>query len=202
LIGQSGIDENTLVIFSSDNGPHREGAADPDFNDSNGPLRGYKGDLTEGGIRVPMIARWPGRIPAGRTSEAPVYFADVLPTLAALCAANAPAGIDGVDFSPTLLGGNQSELADRFFYWEFNKDGLRQQAARWRDWKALRNPRTEKLELYDLAADVGESRNLAAEHPDIVAKFNDYFSTARTESPDWPVTLASRSGTRAAAFKP
>lgn len=187
LLVELGLDDNTLVIFSSDNGPHREGGCNPEFNDSNGPLRGIKGDLTEGGIRVPMIARWPGRVPAGKTTEAPVYFADVMPTLAALCGGKTPAGIDGVDFSPTLLGSDQPELADRFFYWEFNKNGLRQQAARWRRWKAVRNPHFKPLELYDLAADAGETRDLAAEHPDIVAKFDSYFSTARTDSPHWPI---------------
>jgi arylsulfatase A-like enzyme len=190
LLAELRLDDNTLVIFASDNGPHREGAMDPDFNDSNGPLRGYKGDLTEGGIRVPMITRWPGRVPAGKTSDSPVYFADVMPTLAALGGGRAPDGIDGVDFSTTLFGNNQPELADRFLYWEWNKGGLRQQAARWRNWKAIRDPHAKSLELHNLDTDIGESRNLAAEHPGIVAKFNDYFRTARTDTPDWPVTVA------------
>jgi arylsulfatase A-like enzyme len=198
LLGELELDHNTIVFFSSDNGPHREGAMDPDFNDSNGPLRGYKGDLTEGGIRVPIIARWPGRVPAGKTSESPVYFADVMPTLAALCGGRAPAGIDGSDFSPTLLGNNQPELADRFLYWEWNKNGLRQQAARWREWKAIRDPQTKSLELYDLAADIGETRNLAPKYPVIVAKFNDYFRSARTDSPDWPILTAGRAKSAAA----
>ena len=202
LIGDLGLDDNTLVIFSSDNGPHREGAMDPDFNDSNGPLRGYKGDLTEGGIRVPLLARWPGRVPAGRTCESPVCFADVMPTLAALSGGKAPAGIDGVDFSPTLLGGDQPVLVDRFFYWEFDKNGLQKQAARWRHWKAVRNPYFEPLELYDLATDVGETRDLAAEHPDIVAKFDDYFRTARTDSPNWPIRVAVDGANSTAASTP
>jgi arylsulfatase A-like enzyme len=191
LLAELGLDENTLVIFTSDNGPHREGGNDPDFNDSNGPLQGYKGNLTEGGIRVPTIARWPGHVPAGKTCDSPIYFADVMPTLAALCGGQAPSGIDGVDFSPTLLGSNQPELADRFLYWEWNKNGLRNQAARWRNWKALRDPQTKALKLYNLASDVGEEHDVAAQHPDIVAKFNDYFRTARTKSPNWPAKITA-----------
>src|SRR3954469_6343140 len=128
LLKELKIDDNTLVIFSSDNGPHKEGGCDPEFNDSNGPLRGMKGDLWEGGIRVPMIARWPGYVAASKTSESPVYFADVMPTLAALGGGNAPSGIDGIDFSPTLRGTDQPALFDRFMYWEYDKNGLQTQA--------------------------------------------------------------------------
>jgi arylsulfatase A-like enzyme len=188
-------------MFSSDNGPHREGAADPDFNDSNGPLRGYKGDLWEGGIRVPFIARWPGHVPAAKTSDSPVYFADLLPTLSELCGADSPTGIDGADISPTLLGSEQPQLSERFMYWEFNKQGLQQQAARWREWKAIRNPNSKSLRLYNLADDVAENSNLAADHADIAEKFDNYFQEARSDSPDWPVTLAG-SGRRAAALRP
>lgn len=189
LLGELKLDENTLVIFTSDNGPHREGGNDPDFNDSNGPLRGYKGSVTEGGIREPMIARLPGRVPAGKTSDSPVYFADVMPTLAALCGGKAPEHIDGLDFSPTLFGSQQPELADRFMYWEFDRDGLVAQAARWRNWKAIHDASAKTCELYDLRNDVGEKHNLAKEHPEIAAKFTDYFRTARTDSPNWPVKL-------------
>jgi arylsulfatase A-like enzyme len=191
LLKELGIDDNTLVIFTSDNGPHQEGGNDPDFNDSNGPLRGYKGNLTEGGIRVPLVARWPGRVPSGKVSETPVSFADVLPTLAALGSDHAPTALDGSDFSPTLLGGSQPELADRYFYWEWNRDGLRLQAARWRQWKAIRDPASKRIELYDLAADVGEKHNVAAEHADLVAKFQKYLDGARTDSPHWPVAASA-----------
>jgi len=203
LLKELNIDDNTLVMFSSDNGPPaHEGGRQPEFNDSNGPLRGFKGDLTEGGIRVPMIARWPGHVPAGKTSESPIYFADIMPTLASLCGATPPTGIDGLDFSPTMMGGDQPQLADRFFYWEFDKNGLQRQAARWRHWKAIRNPYTKPLELYDLAADIGEEHDIAASHPKIVAKFNDYFRTARTDSPDWPITLTASGEETAAARRP
>jgi uncharacterized sulfatase len=188
LLKELRIDDNTLVLFSSDNGPPaNEGGRLPEFNDSNGPLRGYKGDLTEGGIRVPMIARWPGHVPAGRTSESPVHFADMMPTLAAIAGGKAPAAVDGLDFSPTLQGSNQPELFDRFLYWEFDKNGLQTQTARWRNWKALKAPHTKPLKLYDLSKDVGEEHDVAASHPEIVAKFNAYIRSARTDSPDWPV---------------
>ena len=88
------------MIFTSDNGPHREGGFDPDFFDSNGPLRGYKGNVTEGGIREPFIARWPGHVPAGKTSNAPIYFADMMPTFAQLAGGKAPSGIDGLSIVP------------------------------------------------------------------------------------------------------
>ena len=187
LLHELKIDDNTLVIFTSDNGPHREGGNNPDFNDSNGPLRGYKGNVTEGGIREPFIAWWPGRVPAGKTSDSPVTFADIMPTFAALCGGKAPAKIDGLDFSPTLFGSEQPELADRFLYWELDHDGVQAQSSRWNKWKAIRDPKSKKIELYDLSADIGEKHDLAKDHPDIVAKFENYFRTARTESPEWPV---------------
>jgi uncharacterized sulfatase len=188
LLQELRIDDHTLVMFSSDNGPPaNEGGRLPEFNDSNGPLRGFKGDLWEGGIRVPMIARWPGHVPPGKTSDAPVYFADIMPTLAALAGTQAPAGIDGIGFFPTLQGSDQPELADRFMYWEFDKNGLQGQAARWRNWKAAKVPYTKPVELYDLSNDVGENRDVAAAHPEIAAKFEAYITAARAVSPDWPL---------------
>jgi uncharacterized sulfatase len=189
LLRELKLEQNTLVVFSSDNGPHREGAADPDFNDSNGPLRGYKGTVTEGGIRVPLIAWWPGRIPAGRVCELPVHFADVMPTLASLGCGAAPSG-DGIDLSPTLDGKPQPELSDRFLYWEFDKNGVIAQAARWNHWKAVRD-RGRQLQLYDLSGDISEAHDVASQHPEIVAKFEKYLSTARTDSPHWPWTPAA-----------
>lgn len=193
LLDELNLADNTLVIFASDNGSQTVGGFDADFYNSGGPLRGYKGNLTEGGIRIPFIARWPGQVPAGRTTDSPIYFADVMPTLAALTGASTPPQIDGVDFLPTLLGSNQPELSDRFFYWEWNRGGLRSQAARWRNWKAIRDPQTDSLELYNLTADVGETRDLAKKRPNIAAKLSNYIRTARTESPHWPEIRAKRS---------
>ena len=132
---QTGQDGNTLVIFSSDNGPHREGGHDPAFFESSGPLRGIKRDLYEGGIRVPAMARWPGRIRAGQTSEYPWAFWDFLPTAAELAGARSPAGLDGISIAPVLLGKPQRRRP--YFYWEFHEGGF-QQAVRVDDWKGVR----------------------------------------------------------------
>jgi uncharacterized sulfatase len=192
LLRELKIDDNTLVVFSSDNGPPaNEGGRLPEFNNSNGPLRGFKGQMYEGGIRVPFIARWPGRIKPATTTDSPVYFADVMPTLAKVSGGASPTEIDGVDISPTLFGEDQPELKDRFMYWEFGKFGVYSAGARWGNWKAVRDVATKQIELYDLATDVGESHNVAAEHPKIVAKFKNYFDSARSDSADWPLVSSA-----------
>jgi len=182
LLKELDIDRRTIVFFCSDNGAAKrwEGVFD-----SCGPLRGHKGDLYEGGLRTPMIARWPGRVPAGKTSEAVWYFADVLPTLAELAGARPPDGIDGISVVPTLLGKKQA-TADRYLYWEFPGGTLRQ-AVRWRHFKALRSAPDKPLELYNLAQDIAEQQNVAAEHPEVVARIERYLATARTDSPNWPI---------------
>ncbi len=182
-----GIAGNTLVLFTSDNGPHREGGNDPDFNDSNGPLRGIKRDLYEGGIRVPLLARWPGRITAGSVSRQTVAFWDYLPTFAELARTAAPAGLDGVSFVPTLLGNAKSPRAREFLYWEFHEGQATSQAVRTGDWKAVRLAPGTPLELYNLATDIGERANVAAAHPDVVQRIEAYLRTARTESEFWPM---------------
>jgi arylsulfatase A-like enzyme len=181
---KSNIDGDTLVLFSSDNGPHREGGHNPDFFDSNGPLRGIKRDLYEGGIRVPALARWPSRIQAGRVSDHPWAFWDMLPTLAAVAGVGAPSGIDGISVLPALLGKPQ-EVHDHF-YWEFHEGGFKQ-AVRAGKWKGIRAGLTGPVELYDLTADVGEARNVAAENPEVAKRIQEILRTARTESPDFPV---------------
>jgi arylsulfatase A-like enzyme len=198
LVKELGLDDNTLVIFTSDNGPHKEGGCDPEFNNSNGPLRGIKGNVTEGGIREPFIARWPGHVPEGAATDAPISFADMLPTLASLGGGHAPARLDGADFSPTLAGKAQPELSERYMYWEFYKNGVVAQSARFGRWKAVRNPKSKKIELYDLTTDIGESHDLAASRPDVVKKFADFFATARTETPTWPLSTSARARTTAA----
>ncbi len=181
-----GIEDNTIVFFTSDNGPHREGGADPDFFDSNGPLRGIKRDLYEGGIRVPLIARWPGRIAAGTTSDHVSAFWDFLPTFATLGGAEPPARTDGLCMVPTLLNISDKQKEHEFLYWEFHERGSNQ-AVRMGRWKAVRFGATGKLELYDLETDLGETHDIAAQHPDVVAKIKDYLATARTESEFWPL---------------
>ena len=182
-----GLDENTIVFFASDNGSRSSGryTAIMEFFDSNGPLRGYKRDMFEGGIRVPMIVRWPGKVPSGMTDDTLWYFADFLPTAAALAGAELPENIDGLNVLPTILGKDQP-LPDRMLYWEFFERGF-QQAVRWRNWKVIRLKQGEPLKLFDLPNDIGEQHDVAAENSDVVAKIETYLATARTESPNWPV---------------
>jgi arylsulfatase A-like enzyme len=179
-----GIDDNTIVFFTSDNGPHREGGADPDFFDSNGPLRGIKRDLYEGGIRVPLIARWPGRIAAGTESNHISAFWDFLPTCSVLAGATPPAHTDGLCIVPTLLNKPSKQKEHEFLYWEFHERGSKQ-AVRMGRWKGVRLAASEKLELYDLKTDLGETKNVAERHPDVVAKIESYLATARTKSEFW-----------------
>ncbi|MBN2133891.1 MAG: sulfatase-like hydrolase/transferase [Sedimentisphaerales bacterium] len=179
-----GIDDNTVVFFTSDNGPHREGGANPDFSDSNGPLRGIKRDLYEGGIRVPLIARWPGRIEAGSETDHISAFWDFLPTFAELAGTKPPAKGDGLSLAPTLLGRPEKQEKHSFLYWEFHARGTNQ-AARCGRWKAVRFGATRKLELYDLKNDLGETTDVADRHPEVVAKIKDFLAGARTESEFW-----------------
>ena len=180
-----GIDENTVVFFTSDNGPHREGGSDPGFFDSNGPLRGAKRDLYEGGIRVPLVARWPGRIEAGAVTGHVGAFWDFLPTLAVLAGGKAPKNTDGLCMVPTLLGIPNKQKQHKYLYWEFHERGSKQ-AVRFGRWKAVRSVGGE-LELYDLQEDIGEAANVAGRHPEVVAKVEEYLSQARTESEFWPL---------------
>ena len=184
LLGELNLEDKTIVFFCSDNGAAErwEGRFD-----SSGALRGRKRDLYEGGIRTPMIVRWPGRIEPGSVSDLPWYFADVLPTLTDLADIPAPAGIDGTSVLPTLLGGAQ-DLSDRYLYWEFFERGF-QQALRWRHWKVIRKAPGQALELYDLRSDPGETHDIAASHPRIIATLEAFLKGARTESEDWPVDL-------------
>jgi arylsulfatase A-like enzyme len=184
LLGRRGLDRTTLVLFTSDNGPHREGGANPQFFNSSGPLRGLKRDLYEGGIRVPMLARWPDTVPAGRVSDHVWAHWDMLPTLAEVGGGKAPSGLDGISMARALKG--QPQAAAPYLYWEFHERGF-QQAARMGRWKAVRLKNGAPLELYDLQADPKEERDVAAANPAVVAKLEAYFKTARTESQRWPV---------------
>ena len=185
LVKKLGLDENTLVIFSSDNGPHREGGNDPDFFDSHGPLRGIKRDLYEGGIRVPLIARWPGMIEAGEVSRHTSAFWDFLPTAAEIAGVEVPTALDGISYLPTLSGGKQRE--HDFLYWEFHEGGASKRAVRMGRWKAVRLRPSAPLELYDLSLDPGEKNNIAADYPEIAEKIEDYLTVARSESKLWPL---------------
>ena len=176
---------STLILFISDNGPHHEGGADPVFFKSSGGLRGIKRDLYEGGIRVPMIARWTGTIPAGRVSDHPWAHWDMLPTLAELAGARAPAGLDGLSMARALRGTAQP-THDLLLL------GVpRARIPAGRADGEVEGRATEAgapLELYDLEADPGEERNVAAANPDVVARVESYLRTARTASERWPGT--------------
>ncbi|HQA91770.1 MAG TPA: sulfatase-like hydrolase/transferase, partial [Sedimentisphaerales bacterium] len=184
-----GIDEDTLVLFSSDNGPHKEGGADSAFFDSNGPLRGIKRDLYEGGVRVPLIARWPGRIAAGSGTDHVCAFWDFLPTCCDLAGAVPPDDTDGFSILPTLLGKPGQQRRHRYLYWEFHEQG-KKQAVRMGDWKGVRlnvaNDPDGPIELYDLRTDLGETTNLADEYPETVTQIASLMKAARRPSEAWP----------------
>jgi arylsulfatase A-like enzyme len=187
-----GIERETIVLFSSDNGPHKEGGADPAFFTSAGPLRGFKRAMYEGGIRVPMIVRWPGKVAAGTVNDQVWAFWDMLPTLAELGGGSAPDGLDGLSMVPALLGSKASgrpPMSHDFLYWEFHEGGFKQ-AVRMGDWKAVRLRPEGPIELYNLKTDVGETQDVAAAQPDVVARIETYLKTARTESSDFPVRPA------------
>jgi arylsulfatase A-like enzyme len=189
---ESKLDENTIVIFSSDNGAHQEGGVDPKFFNSSGGLRGIKRNLYEGGIRVPLIARWPSHIKPGQTTAQICAFWDFLPTAAQLAGAKAPEKLDGISIVPTLLGQPQTNQ-HAFLYWEFHERGF-QQAIRMGDWKAVRQQPQGPLELYNLKTDMAEKSNVATNNPIVVARLEGALKTARTESPDWPIKKAQDKG--------
>ncbi|NOR76007.1 MAG: sulfatase-like hydrolase/transferase [Draconibacterium sp.] len=178
-----GVYENTLIIFTSDNGPHQEGGADPDYFNSNGMLKGYKRDLYEGGIRVPMIAVWDGKIMAGTKTDHISAFWDIFPTVTEIAEIATPENIDGISFLPTLLGKKQKQ--HDYLYWEFHEKGGRK-ALRKGDWKLvnynIKNPKKTTVELYNLSTDIGEENNVAANHPELVDELMNLLNSARTES--------------------
>ena len=182
-----GLEENTIVIFTSDNGPHLEGGGDPDYFNSNGILKGYKRDLYEGGIRTPMIVKWQGKVKPGSKSDHISAFWDVMPTLAEITGAKSAPGIDGISFLPALTGKEQKQ--HEYLYWEFHEQGGKV-AVRMGNWKAVKLD-VDKVpqgvtELYDLAADFGEKKNIASANPEIVKKIEAIMKQAHTSSEDFP----------------
>ena len=192
---EKGLDENTFVIFSSDNGPHEEGGADPTFFGRDGKLRGLKRQCHEGGIRIPFIARWPGHVPAGKVNDHICAFYDLMPTFCDV------AGIknyekkyrnkekevdyfDGISFAPTLLGKKKQKQHD-FLYWEFNETN--QIAVRMDDWKLI--VKKGKPFLYNLKTDIHEDNDVALQHPDIVEKLKKVIFEQRIPNPYFSVTL-------------
>lgn len=190
-----GLERDTLVFFTSDNGPHSEGGSSGKYFHSSGPFRGIKRDLYDGGIRVPMIVRRPGTVPAGRESAQAWAFWDVLPTLADVAGAKAPAGLDGISMLPTILGRETEQKPHPPLYWEFHEGGF-SQAVRLGKWKGVRTGAGEPLEIYDLDADPGERNDVAAGHPDIAEKIEAILKSARTDSKEFPVKPGKRNAAK------
>jgi len=185
LLEKLEIDNNTLVIFTSDNGPHNEGGHNPSRFNPGGPLRGMKRDLYEGGIRMPTIARWPGVTPAGSISRHIGYFGDLMATVAELTGQKELTGVDSISFAPTLRGDSKSQKEHEYLYWEFYERGSKQ-AVRSGKWKAIRMPMlTGKTQLFDLSQDLGEANDVSASHPDVVQKLEAMMNQAHTPHPSW-----------------
>ena len=184
LLKELGLDGNTVVMFSSDNGPHREGGHDPEFFDSRGGLRGIKRDLYEGGIRVPTMARWPGKIRPGQVSSQVWAFWDLLPTTAEIAGSAAPAGLDGISMLPAMLG--QPQKDHEYLYWEFFERGFHQ-AVRMGNWKAVRHGLSAPIELYNLESDLAETRDIAADNAGVVRKMEEVLRSARSDSKEFPI---------------
>ncbi len=186
-IDAMGLRDNTIIIFTSDNGPHLEGGADPDYFNSDGPLKGYKRDLYEGGIRVPMLVRWPEKIKAGSTTDHVSAFWDVLPTLSELTGITPPPNIDGISFLPSLTGQNEQKQHD-YLYWAFYEKGGRQAILK-NNWKLVLydvlNPEKTTTVLFDLDVDPGEENNLASEHPGMVEELKQLILETHIESDIW-----------------
>jgi arylsulfatase A-like enzyme len=196
-----GIHRNTLVIFTSDNGPHKEGGQDPEFFDPNGPLRGYKRDFTDGGIRVPFLAWWPGKVQPGTSSQV-TYFGDMMATFAELAGAEGPKHLDSISIGPTLLkprlqaGRATPPMArpqeeHRHLYFEFHEGGFSQAVLLGGRWKGIRMKRLDApIEVYDLHTDPGEERNISDSVPSVVRHVELLFRTERIDSELWPIKEA------------
>ena len=187
LLDELNLDEKTVVMFTSDNGPHDEGGHETERFVPSGPLRGMKRDLYEGGIRVPFIARWPGTTPQGIVSDHIGYFGDLMATAAELAEVDPPEGIDSISLVPTLTGHTERQAEHEYLYWEFYERGGKQ-AVRFGDWKAVRMPMfTGEIELYDLSKDLGEANDVADNHPDEVKAAAAMMDAAHEDHPNWQV---------------
>lgn len=187
------LDKNTLVIFTSDNGPHREAGGDPEFFRGNGGFSGIKRDLYEGGIREPFIAVMPGKIKAGSVNETPCILYDLCPTFLDLCGIHQQARVDGVSILPLFQ--NKKMPQRSYFYWELHEAGGKQ-AIRMGNWKGIkRNVSKEanaRMELYDLASDPQEKNNVADQHPDVVSKMEQYMKEAHVPDKHWPLLTTEK----------
>jgi arylsulfatase A-like enzyme len=190
-VRQLGLDDNTLVIFTSDNGPHNEGGSKASSFQSSGPLRGTKRDLYDGGIRVPFIARWPGKIQPNTTTDFLTAFWDFPATAADLAGAKDKLlrNLDGQSILPTLVGREQPPPSHLYF--EFHEKTF-DQAVRFGDYKAIRLGYNQPLELYDLKTDLGEANDVAKDHPDVIQRAEKLLAQSRTDSADFPVHKGPR----------
>jgi arylsulfatase A-like enzyme len=185
LLRELGLDDDTVVMFTSDNGPHNEGGHNPERFKPGGPLRGMKRDLYEGGIRVPMIVRWPGKVIPGQTSDHVGYFGDLMATAAEIAGIESPQNIDSISFLPAITDRIDQQRQHDYLYWEFYERGGKQAVLKGK-WKAVRMPMlTGRTELYDLNSDLGEANDVAAKHPDIVKQLESAMTAAHTPHPKW-----------------
>jgi arylsulfatase A len=186
LVNQKGIAENTIIIFTSDNGPHQEKGGDPEFFGSHGIYRGIKRDLYEGGIRVPLIVSWKGKIKAGTASDHIAALWDFFPTFQQLANVPVTKNIDGISLLPVLM--NKPQPKHDYLYWEFHESGGRQ-AVRWKNWKAIRlnvsTSMADATELYDLTKDPSEKNNIAAQNENIVKQMEAFMKAAHQKNNDW-----------------
>ena len=185
LLTKLKIAENTLVIFTSDNGPHDEAKHNPERFNPSGPLRGMKRNLTEGGIRVPTIAWWPKTIEANGESDQPFYFGDLMATSCEIASSKKPVGMDSISFLPTLSGDLNKQDSHQYIYWEFYERTFRQ-AVVMKEWKLIRSGMNNStIELYDLSRDIHEDKNLASEQPALAQRLISYMEEAHIPHPNW-----------------
>jgi len=180
------IDKISIMFFTSDNGPHNEQGHDHTFFNSNGDLRGYKRNMSDGGIKVPMLVRWPGKIKAGSETDHICAFWDMLPTFCEIGNAQCPEGIDGISMAPTLLGNTENQKMHKYLYWE--NTSLGKQAVRMNKWKGIRlNVNKDGFEapiaLYDLSADIGEENDVASQFPEVVEQIKNVMTESHVENP-------------------
>lgn len=190
-VKKQGLEKNTLIIFTSDNGPHKENGGDPEFFNGSGGLKGIKRDLYEGGIRVPFIAYQPGVTKPASVNTMPAALWDLFPTFLQIAGVNQKKTIDGISILPALKGQKQNQHA--YFYWELHESGGKQ-AVRFGNWKGVkldvskRNDAT--IELYDLKTDPQEKNNVASEHPEVVKQIEAFMKEAYVPNKDWPLMVS------------
>ena len=179
---ENGLWENTIIIFTSDNGPHKEGGVNPDFFKSNGGLKGIKRNLYEGGIRIPLIVRWPSKIKKESVCDLPCAFWDMMPTFADIAGVKLMFPTDGISLYPTLSGNSKTQKTHKYLYWEFSevKPAAEQQALRSGDWKLIYHPSKNKYELFNLKTDKGETTDVAQKNPNIVKQLVVFMNQAHT----------------------